>query len=220
MEETFYYCPNCLILFLQDSYYRKVKSKFECRICKDLFTSDSYSDTKVTNGGHPYKIHKLLSENDIHRYIDTFIHNLFNDGYSHRDIKKITRFSNDMVRKSLKRIDARDEDDIVLNKKQFLFNKLKVIQNDWVKYSDRKNIEVANLNNFEKYILNAYNFGCTYNQIQILFKVSSKTVVAIIDRNQDKVKLVCNHKIKIEKAKVRIIHKKTRRKKRNTPTLK
>lgn len=222
IDEKLYFCPYCrTISFGEELFYTKEKIGFRCLNCKQKFYKDSYDERSLRKGGKAYKfIDNLHPYESVENEIVESITNLYWDGHTQREIQKITRFSQEIIRKAMKYIyQEAPEEKKYLTKKQFLRKKLGVSEKDWTTYKNREyNAPVDTLKNLEQTIINAYNFGCTYENIENLLHISSKTVSTVINKNPQHIYLICHHKIIIEPNKITIIDKTRRRKKRKIPT--
>ncbi len=218
-DEKFYFCPYCrTVSYEKTLFYIKEKKNFRCICCNVEFNAETYNYIQVKNGGKAYKlIENEDGDEDVQQTIATEIAYLYWDGYTHREIQKITRFSQDVIRKAMPYIYQEEREEELLTKKQFFRRKLDVSEKDWSSYKNREhNTPIDTLKHFKETVIKAYNFGCTYADIEKLLKVSSKTISTIIKNNRKDISLKCKHKIIIEDSKVNIIRKKRHRNKRAT----
>lgn len=217
IEEKFYFCPYCRTVSLDNTiFYKKEKINFRCLCCNEIFNAEAYGYVNVKNGGKAYKlIENDDGDEDVQQAIATEIAYLYWDGYTHREIQKKTRFSQDVIRKAMQYIYEEEIEEELLTIKQFFRKKLDVSEREWKSYKSRENnTPIDTIKNFKETVVKAYNFGCTYADIEKLLKVSSKTISSIINSNRNTITLDCNHKIVIQDINVNIIKKKRYRKTR------
>lgn len=180
MQGKAYYCPNCFIIFKQDIDYKynRANDNYSCNECPDItFTHDDYKNPKKESLNYI-----LFGSNDIgtiDRYISNIIMKLKNQGFSNRDIHKITHFSLAKINNLVSKIETIYEEEVPL--REFLVNHL------WI------NEEITNeiLNSPKTtanakiiFIEKAIPYGCTYDFIADILHIRRAYITDFIKRSE------------------------------------
>jgi len=219
-EKKFYFCPYCRTVSYEDTiFYTKNGNKYKCKMpdCKKTFTEESYNDVSVKNGGKRYRlIENGDGDNDVEQAIAIEIAYLYWNGYTIRDIHKITKFSIETVQKAMKHIYETQPGFEQYTKKQFLRQKIEISERDYIAVTSRgpNSASTTEPKKLSSIIIKLYKFGCTYQNIADILNVSSKTISKIINSNIKDTTLKCNHKVSVQRRLVTVSTQKWQRKKR------
>lgn len=164
-KEDLHYCPFCKLLFFDDKNYTlSKKNKVTCHNCKKKFLlSEFHTIAKDSQNLHSYSLPKDLEITITpFEYIQQICQKYYDDGFSYRDIHKITFFSLELIQKCIA-VKKTFDKPRTCTEEQLLNKYLKIKEKDTQKDKIKKALE----------------FGCNYIVIEKLFKVSSKTIIAV-----------------------------------------
>ena len=166
-----YFCPNCKVLF-DDKFnsFQKNDNKsykefeFYCSECNEPFSENTYKGKTI------YKISESCNESiDAPSLVKLKIEQLHNEGFSQREIMRLTKFQKSLIEKYTK-----------LPEIEILSINLDVFKEEYLKTTKEMTLE-------EK-IVCAINFGCTMEQIRKLFQIGNDRISTIR-------KVYCNQQI-------------------------
>lgn len=164
-ESTIYFCPYCDALYPKDkgySYNKKTK-KFQCQDCSSKeFTRDAYRSRKQ----HKYNINGNIDKNFLEKSIEDCIVNFRKEGVSIQTIHDITLFSTSFIREVL------DKANIYTNYQI----PLQDFKNELLKCARKNLTQFKKFSDREIIIIQAYEYGCTYDFIAELLKMSKNTI--------------------------------------------
>lgn len=180
MQGKVYYCPKCFTIFTRELSYKYYQNadKYYCRECfYKFFTHDDYKNQKRESLN--YKLPWSRDTVMIDEYISNIIMELKNQGFSNRDINKITHFPLAKINKLVLKIETMHKEEVPL--KEFLVNHLGInegitneILNSPKPTTDAKII----------FIENAVSYGCTYDFIADILHTRRAYITDFIIRSE------------------------------------
>lgn len=159
MHGKVYFCPHCLTIFSRntDYKYNKMNDNYSCCECfSKPFTHDDYKKLKRDSR---YILCGSIDIGTIDRYISNIIIEFKNNGFSNREIHKITHFSLAKINELVSGIEICSEQTISLQ--EFLTKHLELNEDDSNNIINGKKA-AAPLKTFTE---KAKIYGCTYDFI-------------------------------------------------------
>ncbi len=199
MNEKLYFCPHCRVFFLTKEQYvnsdEDSKSQFDykCFKCSKFFNPDTYKEE--ARNGQNYHFEEKTDREKISAHIKKIVLDLYQEGYSHREIHQITHFS----RTTVAEITKENIQEKRISIEEFCMKNLRIKEEDYEAILYKK---TTSMNQYPlPYIVNrsidkALEYGCTIRQVSKLFKVSNKTIYNT--RGAAYRKVYKKHKIKID----------------------
>lgn len=150
------------------------KNIYKCNCCLKTFTVNDLK--RQTKSKHkPYQLSKnTKKKGSTTKLIREIINEYYEQGYTYRRIHQLTRFSIEIIQKSVQ-IENTFKEPIICSKKELL----------------KEYIQIKDNNLLEEKITKSLEFGCSYKVIEKLFSISSKTIkkMANIEKNTSQQKV-------------------------------
>ena len=178
-----FFCPYCEIIFIKNyNSYSIQDNKFHCSECNKKFIEKTYLQEKRKRRN--YQLPTKYNQNEtVQEIIKSEILKLWKEGYSQREIIKLTKFPKSKV-----------EEYTLAPKKAIFSISIEKFKKDYLKINDEINKD--------KQIASAIEFGCTVRQMQELFEVGNDRIARV--RANHKIKILRKNKITINGDKVKI----------------
>lgn len=192
-HDEIFFCPDCRVLFEDEKNIEVVTDGYICKSCTNKsFSIGSYR--RKAGNGISYKLSKLHKHQfgwTATKKIREIVKAYYDDGFSYRDIRDITKFSLEKIGKAL-----HSED---LNYQKFQCDRTRLLGL----------IGVVHQDNYKRKIIKSLEYGCSYKSIEKLFSVSSKTISEVKKEFElENFKIVAKKRVKIEKSGYTVIERK------------
>lgn len=181
-----YFCPFCKVFFKDEEDYEgdgKKRCDYKCFDCSKCFNIKTYSKEARSSSKFHFS-NDNIDEDEVKKHIQYIILDLYRRGYSQRKIYSITHFPKGRIEEvTKKRVGER-----LITKKVFLLEYLQMGEKEYRLLAKKKRSwyldpEVEDIINRE--VVKALNFGCTYEEIAELFKISNRRIKEL-KKNADK----------------------------------
>jgi hypothetical protein len=181
MQGKVYYCPKCFTIFTRELSYKYNQNSNDYYCCECFYKSFTHDDYKKKKRKR-FSSYTLYGSSDtvmIDRYISNIIMELKNQGFSNKDINKITHFSLAKINKLVLKIETIQKEEVPLG--EFLVNHLGIneditneILNSPKPTTDAKII----------FIEKAVSYGCTYDFIADILHTRRAYITDFIIRSE------------------------------------
>jgi transposase-like protein len=168
-KNTKYFCPHCRLLFKDIHNDHKIQEKcdgynYQCPQCKKCFNRSTYGDKRKS--GKKYKIGETINKT-TDEYIKSHIKNLWNEGYTNREIHTITLFSRTRIGQITK--EFRNNIIDICSIEEFDKNYLSDLDNKYplMPWRDLRTHKIRK----------AFSTGCSVSQISKILNIGNTTIV-------------------------------------------
>ena len=189
--DKLFFCPYCRVLFLKSEEYEKKKSdvdntkEYRCFDCDKYFDLETYKEQARCGKNYHFKVKGSVEEPSL--YIKKVILKFHQEGYSYRDIHKLTFFSRSKIGEVCKEVKNEEELDL----SNFFQKYLELGQESIEAIEYRQDNPYSNDNEELIDVITAgiektLDFGFTIEQVAQLYKVSNSTIYKIKPKDHKK----------------------------------
>lgn len=185
------FCPHCRTLFTEEEDMKITnvneqdirKYEYKCNASEDcgkIFSVINLKNPRKSNY-RPYSLSRNSNIEDTPlSYIKNIVLDYHSRGYSYERIHQLTRFSKELIKKSIdlkstfKQVEECSEEKLI-----------------------NMHLKITSYDSIHKKVRKSLEFGCTYKVIEKLFGISSKTISAsniVIKKNQIKNRVFLSEK--------------------------
>ncbi len=163
-----YYCPNCRVLFQNQSGYEVLdKGKYRCKDCNKIFSNNSYKGKRTKGIYHLSKTHSSKEKKSVPNHKRSDIIKLWIEGHTIDAIHAITHYSRDIILEETKEYKAKNKVTYTFDK----FIELLETEEDRERYN-KIEFEYMKIRKIKK----GLNMGCSVKQLTGILKMSPNTI--------------------------------------------